>query len=122
MTAPQASPRSHVTTHVLDASRGTSAAGLEVQLDRTDDGEATGWARLATATTDADGRVWSLGAPRLAPGTYRLTFMTGAWFCRHDRPTFYPQVCVTFEVCDEAAPYHLPLLLSPFAYSTSRGS
>ena len=75
-------------------------------------------APLADRSTDADGRIADLAA-ELAPGVYRLTFATEAYF---EVATFYPEVVVTFRVTDPAAHLHVPLLLSPFAYSTYRGS
>lgn len=107
---------SAVSTHVLDAATGRPAAGMAVRLL---DGAG---ARLAEASTDEDGRVAGLGPARLAPGEYRLELETGAWFSAAGVEAFYPRVCVDFRVTDAAALYHVPLLLSPFAYSTYRGS
>ena len=107
-----------VSTHVLDAARGRPAAGVAVRLEhRTDDGA---YAELARATTNDDGRVpaW----PVTEPGTYRLVFDTGAYFAARDQPAFYPEVTVTFAITAPAEPHHVPLLLSPFSYSTYRGS
>ncbi|MGD9989452.1 hydroxyisourate hydrolase [Pseudonocardia sp.] len=95
-----------LSTHVLDAATGAPAAGLPVVFE--------GLERV----TDADGRA-RFDDP-LVPGTRRLVFGTGAWF--GDRPHFHPEVVVTFTVTDPAAHLHVPLLLSPFAYSTYRGS
>jgi 5-hydroxyisourate hydrolase len=106
-----------LSTHVLDATTGRPAAGLEVSLHRRAD---DGWEYVVTGTTDDDGRIPALGEP--SAGEHRLTFATGAWFARRDQQTFYPQVDVTFEITDAAAHHHVPLLLSPFAYSTYRGS
>lgn len=103
----------HLSTHVLDAVTGRPAAGIAVTLT---DADAV---PLATAHTDVDGRVASL-ADELAPGVYRLTFDTGVYFA--GTPTFYPEVTITFEVAEGSPKYHVPLLLSPFAYSTYRGS
>jgi 5-hydroxyisourate hydrolase len=102
---------SHVTTHVLDAALGRPAAGIAVTLAATE--------VIASGVTDADGRVASLGPDELAPGSYRITFDTAAYF--GDTPHFYPSVTIDFEILD-ASHYHVPLLLSPFAYSTYRGS
>ncbi|GAA4267491.1 hydroxyisourate hydrolase [Frondihabitans peucedani] len=106
---------SHVTTHVLDSSVGRPAAGVAVELQ-----DATG-VTLATGTTDADGRVADLGPDSLAPAAYRLVFATGEYFAASGTPAFYPRVTLDFSVAD-GAHYHVPLLLSPFAYSTYRGS
>jgi 5-hydroxyisourate hydrolase len=75
--------------------------------------------------TDADGRATGLGPERVAPGDYRLRFDTGAYFAARDTPTFFPEVLVTFRIEEGLAGeahFHVPLLLSPFAYSTYRGS
>jgi 5-hydroxyisourate hydrolase len=106
---------STLSTHVLDAVRGTPAAGVAVRLER-------GGAVLAQAATDADGRIGRVGDADLAPGTYELAFATGEYFAGHGTETFYPQVRVAFTVADPDRHYHVPLLLSPFAYSTYRGS
>ena len=106
-----------LSTHVLDATAGAPARGVAVTLERQ---TATGWARAAAGRTDADGRVRDLGSP--GAGVHRLTFDTGAYFAARDLTAFYPEVTVTFTVTDPAAHYHVPLLLSPFAYSTYRGS
>lgn len=108
--------RSYVTAHVLDASTGTPARGVAVAL--TDEAGTT----LAEAVTDDDGRVSRLGPEQLSSGVYRITFGTGAYFAARDQETFYPQVRVDFRVDETQAHYHVPLLLSPFAYSTYRGS
>ncbi|MFC5382622.1 hydroxyisourate hydrolase [Aquipuribacter nitratireducens] len=108
------------TTHVLDAATGTPAAGVDVTLHRLDDGT---WRTVGAATTDDDGRCRDLGLASTVVGTYRLTFATGPWFAAQGRATFFPEVVVTVELADPArAHHHVPLLLSPFAYSTYRGS
>lgn len=109
---------SHITTHVLDAARGTPAAGLAVELSARG---GDGWHLLAGATTDDDGRVRVLGPERVPPGEYRLRFDTGAYFAAQGIRGFYPEVLVTFVVQGDAH-HHVPILLSPFAYSTYRGS
>jgi 5-hydroxyisourate hydrolase len=105
-----------VSTHVLDATAGIPATGVEVALDRRGhDGE---WAAADRGVTDADGRLRFPAA--ISPGAYRLTFATGDYFAARGAASFYPEVTVTFTVAD--GHYHVPLLLSPFAYSTYRGS
>lgn len=111
--------RSHVTTHVLDAARGQPAAGIVVRLERQ---ARVGWEAVASARSDEDGRCGSLGPEQLDAGAYRLCFDTGAWFADEQRETFYPEVTIAFRITDVDAHYHVPLLLSPFAYSTYRGS
>jgi 5-hydroxyisourate hydrolase len=110
---------STVTTHVLDTSLGRPATGVPVRLERLADGQPS---LVAEASTDDDGRVRELGPDGLAPGTYRVVFDTGAYFARSGRRTFYPQVTIIFLVDAADGHYHVPLVLSPFAYSTYRGS
>jgi 5-hydroxyisourate hydrolase len=100
-----------LSTHVLDAARGRPARGVPVRLERRDGG---GWARVAEGRTDDDGRVRDLPPPE--KGTYRLVFDTAG------HSDFYPEVTVAFNVTDPGEHYHVPLLLSPYAYSTYRGS
>lgn len=112
---------SPLTTHVLDIHLGEPAAGVAVRLDRID--ASGGWHGLANGVTNADGRVPDLlteGA--LALGVYRLTFDTGAYFAAQRVEHFYPQVIVEFIVTELERHHHVPLLLSPFGYSTYRGS
>ncbi|KAB2369579.1 hydroxyisourate hydrolase [Actinomadura montaniterrae] len=102
-----------LSTHVLDAAKGLPAAGVAVRLDRRErDGT---WTAVAEARTDADGRIKEWGAE---PGTgvHRLVFDTAGL------SDFYPEVTVAFTIDDAGRHYHVPLLLSPFAYSTYRGS
>ncbi|WP_136708250.1 hydroxyisourate hydrolase [Agromyces sp. H66] len=113
------SARSHVTSHVLDASLGRPAAGVAVRLERRDR-LADAWSPVADAVTDADGRASRLGPEALDAGVYRVVFDTGAYF--GDRPTLYPEVVIVFELAETSEHYHIPLLLSPFGYSTYRGS
>ena len=113
---------SGITTHVLDTAAGRPARGVAVRLEVRLD--AKGWVTLAERTTDGDGRVKDLLADgaKLDAGTYRLTFGTGAYFTAQGQSTFFPEASVVFEVRDPAQHHHVPLLLSPFGYSTYRGS
>ena len=104
---------STLSTHVLDAALGVPAAGLEVTLS---DGDAV----LALASTDDDGRVRF--EPDLGRGAHTLTFATGAWFAAAGRSTFFPEVSVVFEVDPGLEHHHVALLLSPYSYTTYRGS
>jgi len=104
----------HLTTHILDATTGTPAAGVAVTLAHLDG------ATIDSAVTDADGRL-SLGPDLLADGDYALTFATGAYFRSRGIASFHPVATIAFTVSGEAH-LHVPLLLSPFAYSTYRGS
>ncbi len=110
-----------ITSHVLDTGTGGPAAGLTVRLEQPGLG-AGGAAPLVSATTDADGRVRDWLPAGVPAGRYRLVFETGDWFRAAGRDTLYPEVVIDFEVRDGVAHYHLPLLLSPFGYSTYRGS
>ena len=107
---------SFVSAHILDALSGTPARGVSVRLD------ADGGDNLGTAVTDADGRVTEIGPDRLDPGTYRVTFATREYFAQHGQETFYPTVTVNFSVVAGERHYHVPLLLSPYSYTTYRGS
>jgi 5-hydroxyisourate hydrolase len=109
-----------LSTHVLDAVSGDPAAGVRVALARRADPDGA-WSELTTATTDADGRVRELAPDGLATGTHRLVFDTAAYFTATGQSGFYPEVAITFSVSEERH-YHVPLLLSPFAFSTYRGS
>ncbi|WP_203581104.1 hydroxyisourate hydrolase [Microbacterium hibisci] len=107
---------SQVTTHVLDAALGSPARGVRVVLSR---GDGT---QVAAGVTDGAGRIGDLGPDRLDAGTYRLSFDTGEYFAGTGRATFYPAVSIDFTVADVGQHYHVPLLLSPYSYSTYRGN
>lgn len=111
---------SPLTTHVLDTARGVPAAGMGVSLARQD---ATGWATVADRVTNADGRVVDLlGATELQHGRWRLTFDVAGYYARMDTPCFFPQAELVFEVTDLGRHHHVPLLVSPYSFSTYRGS
>ena len=107
---------STVTTHVLDTSLGRPAAGVPVRLEH------AGGEPIAAASTDDDGRVRELGPDGLRPGPYRVVFDTAAYFERRGQRGFYPEVAISFLIDRADGHYHVPLVLSPFAYSTYRGS
>jgi len=111
---------SSITTHVLDTSIGRPAVGVPVTLEKQ---AGSGWLSAGRGITNAEGRILDLlaGAP-LAAGTYRLIFDTAAYFSARKQESFYPQVQVMFTVSGAGQHYHVPLLLSPFGYSTYRGS
>jgi len=119
---------SRLSTHVLDLALGQPARALAVRLDlitRAGAGPAPGEdpVLVSTAVTDHDGRVVDLlGGVPLTAGVYRLAFQTGEYFAATGRATFYPLVEVTFQVTAPDQHHHVPLLLSPFGYSTYRGS
>jgi len=110
-----------ITTHVLDLSSGRPAAGVRVTLTRTDE---SARAPMGSGMTDADGRLRDLvpNTTPLRPGAYELMFETGAYFRALGITAFHPRVAVTFEVSDAAQHYHVPLLVSPFGYTSYRGS
>lgn len=112
---------SPITTHVLDLARGYPAEGVAVVLERQ---QAEGaWIEVGGGRTNADGRLTSLTPPgTLSAGVYRIRFATGDYFAALRTRSFYPEVQVAFQVDDAAGHYHVPLLLSPFGYSTYRGS
>ena len=114
-----AGARSRVTTHVLDAVTGRPAADVAVRLERRGP---DGWRGVTEGRTDDDGRVGRFGPDALEVGTYRVTFAVGEWFAGQGRETFYPEVVISFTLADPDAHYHVPLLLSPYAFSTYRGS
>ena len=120
-----------LSTHVLDATTGRPAAGVQVRLDCAvgeKGGEGGGdarWVPAGAGQTDADGRLRLAsqgGAGDFDPGVYRITFGTGAYFKARGSAAFYPEVTITFEMTARDEHYHVPLLLSPYAYSTYRGS
>lgn len=108
---------SHVTTHVLDTATGSPAAGIPVRLysvtPSSAAGSVAGGALLGAGVTDADGRVRDLGPDHLEPGDYRLEFDVAT--------PFLPRVVIEFRVADDRH-YHVPVLLSPYGFTTYRGS
>ena len=113
---------STISTHILDTSRGKPASGVAVYLESQNHDET--WEALTHAWTDDEGRVkpFFLLEEPLPAGIYRLVFDTDAYFSGLDSESFYPQVCVVFQIGEEPQHYHIPLLLSPFGYSTYRGT
>ena len=104
-----------ITTHVLDTARGVPGRAIAVELERAEHGL---WHLVGAGITDDDGRLRTLTSPGpVAPGTYRIRFQTGAY-----QIGFFPVVEIQFTVDDSAQHYHVPLLLSPYSYSTYRGS
>ena len=113
---------SAITTHILDTSLGRPAAGVRVMLEARAGDD---WQILGQGRTDADGRLRDLlpADSDLKAGVYRLTFATAEYFAARRAESFYPDVTISFIVtADAAAHYHVPLLVSPFGYSTYRGS
>jgi len=113
---------STLSTHVLDTQWGRPAAGVPITLEAQD--SAGAWRELSKGTTNSDGRVKDFlpAGTNLEPGLYRMTFHTADYFRTHAVRGFYPYVSVVFEIHSAGEHYHVPLLLSPFGYSTYRGS
>lgn len=110
--------KSPITTHVLDTANGHPAQGIRVLLEIED---ANGWKELAKGTTNSDGRITDLlpvNQPA-AKGKYRVTFKTGDYFGAHN---FYSDIPIIFHLNSPGEHYHIPLLLSPYGYTTYRGS
>ncbi len=103
---------SGLSTHILDTAKGEPAVGVVVRLER--DGR-----ELGRGQTDADGRISDFGVGPLRAGVYRLVFQTRAYL---GDDAFFPDVVVGFRADGQRAKYHIPLLLSPYSYTTYRGS
>lgn len=112
---------SGITTHVLDTSRGRPASGVPILLEIRNDNE---WREVGRTLTDADGRARQLlpEGSALIAGVYRLTFGVEVYFRTQGIEGFYPEASIAFHVRDANQHYHVPLLLSPYGYSTYRGS
>jgi 5-hydroxyisourate hydrolase len=108
-----------ITTHVLDTSLGKPAVGLPVHLSVRDGAQLR---EVALSVTDEDGRVREFAADALTAGTYQLTFETAAYFRATQREAFFERVTLEFSVSAAGEHYHVPLLLSPFGYTTYRGT
>jgi len=108
---------SAITTHVLDTSRGMPATGVRVVLEYN---KAGAWEEVGRSVTNDDGRTSSLAPDEIPPGEYRMTFETGEYF--GDRDHFYPVVQIIFQYQTDGRHHHVPLLISPYGYSTYRGS
>ncbi|HEU0029774.1 MAG TPA: hydroxyisourate hydrolase [Kofleriaceae bacterium] len=109
-----------ITTHVLDTAAGRPGRGIAIDLERA---IGTSWQRIGSGVTDDDGRLRTLTpAGPVEPGTYRIRFATAAYFATTGQTGFFPVVEIQFTVDDGAQHYHVPLLLSPYGFSTYRGS
>ncbi|CAM9306252.1 unnamed protein product [Choristocarpus tenellus] len=114
-------PRPPITAHALDTTRGTPAHGLPLTLERLNNDQ---WELLGSTTTNEDGRAPDLMEQNSAivVGTYRVRFDTGTYYRLIGEAFFYPEVTIVFCIKDTSQHYHVPLLLSPFGYTTYRGS
>ena len=111
---------SAITTHILDTSLGRPGAGIRIELHRKSD---DAWKLVGQGRTDANGRCADLMEDeKPEPGTYRLIFHAAEYFREQNTKTFYSEIPVIFEVGDSNQHFHVPLLISPFGYSTYRGS
>jgi 5-hydroxyisourate hydrolase len=109
-----------ITTHVLDTAAGRPGKAIAIELERHDGGS---WHRIGAGVTDDDGRLRTLTpAGPVSAGVYRIRFHTSAYFAAHQQAIFFPIVEIQFIVADGNQHYHVPLLLSPYGYSTYRGS
>ncbi len=108
-----------LSTHVLDVARGVPAAGLEVALVRIEGNDAR---HIARAQTDGDGRIAAPFGGELTNGVYELRFAAGAYHAKTGTPSFYDVIPVRFTIGEATRHYHVPLLLSPWGYSTYRGN
>lgn len=108
-----------ISTHILNASIGQPAVGVVVKLKRQFD---ESFVLLDTQCTDQDGRIKAFDIVHLEQGNYQLVFEIATYFEQQQVASFYPRVCLDFKVADETQHYHVPLLISPFSYSTYRGS
>ncbi len=111
---------SQITTHVLDTALGKPAKGVPIELQAWQNEQ---WETLASGITNDDGRISDLLANDqiLPPANYRMVFDTATYFQLHNTQSFYPQVAIQFTIFDQSH-YHIPLLLSPYGYTTYRGS
>lgn len=110
-----------LSVHVLNLQDGLPSPGVNVTLEKQD---GKNWDMLNSAATNEQGRVTGLypEGQNLEKGTYRVTFKTGEWFKAHKVASFFPEVPVIFEVDGTVPHYHIPLLLSPYGFSTYRGN
>ncbi|ORM61821.1 hydroxyisourate hydrolase [Pantoea rodasii] len=119
--APEASVKNPLSVHVLNLQTGLPTPGITVELDKKDK---DGWIKLSTGVTDANGRITGLYPveQKMQGGSYRVVFMTGAFYEKNHQKTFFPEIPVEFNMEENAGHYHIPLLLSPYGYSTYRGN
>ncbi|WP_406694678.1 hydroxyisourate hydrolase [Singulisphaera sp. Ch08] len=110
---------SRITTHILDTTCGRPAIGVSVRLEVQGP---NGWLGIGSGVSNEDGRIMNLGPAELAAGNYRIEIDTGAYYQQIETESFFSSVCLSFTLKDPAQHYHVPLLLSPFAISTYRGS
>lgn len=110
-----------LSVHVLNTQNGLPGPDIEVTLERQKN---DAWVMLETGRTNKQGRITALypADQALAEGVYRVTFKTGAWLKQQNTATFFPEIPVVFQIDGSLDHYHIPLLLSPYGYSTYRGN
>lgn len=110
-----------LSVHVLNLQDGLPSPGIEVSLEKQ---SGQNWSKLNNAITDEKGRIAALypDGKKLENGTYRVTFKTGTWFAQRKVASFFPEIPVIFQVDGTVGHYHIPLLLSPYGFSTYRGN
>ena len=110
-----------LSVHVLNLQDGLPSSEVKVSLEEQKNGK---WVQLSQATTNEQGRIPALypEGKKLEKGMYKVTFKTGDWFKAYKQKSFFPEVPVIFEVDGSVEHYHIPLLLSPYGYSTYRGN
>ncbi|MEL4181586.1 hydroxyisourate hydrolase [Roseateles sp. PN1] len=122
--AAQAADPNPLSVHVLDLQTGQPSPGIQVDLERRAAGG--NWQPLGSGTTDEQGRIRALvpatALKEWAAGDYRVVFRTGEFYARQKQPSFFPEIPVVFRVESAKQHYHVPLLLSPFGFSTYRGN
>ncbi len=116
-----AAPEGTLSVHILNQQTGTPSSDVTVRLEKKTD---TGWQKLASEKTDANGRIKSLypQSTDMEKGIYRVTFETGDYFNKNNLKSFFPEIPVIFNVSQKNEKLHIPLLLSQYGYSTYRGN
>ncbi|EJL92568.1 hydroxyisourate hydrolase [Pantoea sp. BIGb0393] len=121
VTAQAATTKNPLSVHVLNLQTGSPTSGIEVELDQKQNNN---WVKLATGKTDSNGRISALFPEdkTASAGSYRVVFKTGDYYKMSNQKTFFPEIPVEFNMESNGEHYHIPLLLSPFGYSTYRGN
>lgn len=119
--APDEGVKNPLSVHVLNLQTGEPTPGIMVELDKKENND---WVKISTGETDQNGRITSLypAKQKGQAGTYRVVFKTGEFYKKNNEKTFFPEIPVEFSMEENAGHYHIPLLLSPYGYSTYRGN
>ena len=110
---------SQLSTHILDTALGKPASDVVIYLEHQIAGN---WEKIAQGVTDADGRMKDFTSEQLAAGRYRLSAEIGSYFAKTHRESLYPSAQIDFVIAQNGGHYHLPFLISPWSWSTYRGS